>query len=623
MNEAETSERNDPVERFLLVFLPVTMIVDLGWKLFFSDPGGEWPSPTVTFLDVGFEVLGLVGLVGLIVRRLRSANRSGDAAVAWMFLASIGLLAGLGLLVLRLNGPSRTESRSRSAETRPVAPPASAEEKALLEKKALALKAPTGFWDAKWLMNAEEVKRVRPYATPDDTDHLEERTRWLGRPVTVSYRFTNDRLRHVIVTFSDSGTGADFEKIQSHLQSVHGSMPTPGKTKEELLSSVYEEDIFQTEHRLTPSEVEQVNFFLTTLPTGPSTEVVPPEFHEMNWQMDASVAAVNKADSQVNNTRLSQAAAAGAAEARKLSPEDLQDHGIKLRVLINALDRGIQRLSDPGFAARLEPFFSMIESRRIPMNGKRADFDLRRWQLLRQSYAAGYEMHKLIAENWDEWRAIESLPPEAEQKPWQKEIARFHGELKEVSDKLKELYPSPPSPKEKEQEFAKLKKELQGVHASFKSRWETLLGTRWAKTESEDPAEGKNYSFATMISGAVPRLRKLSREDLTEFRQAQRALLDSYEQAFRLFEELKKTGTDPFNLGVGLTGWYLTEAKWKACHHAHKVAYAQSELLEQNWEDWRRSGPNPKGAPKPWQKKARELENEFRSAMAASDAASN
>lgn len=462
------------------------------------------------------------------------------------------------------------------------------------------------------------VKRVRPYAKPDDGEHLEEKTKWLGRPVTVGYRFTKDRLRHVIVTFGDSGTKAEFEKVQNHLRGVHGSLPEPGKTKDDLLASTYEEGGFETKHRLWASGTEQVSFFLTTLPAKSSAEVVPAEFQEVSWQMDASVTAVNKADTQVNNTRLSQAAAGGAAEIRKLNPEDLQDHGMKLGVLVSALDRGIQRLSEPGFAERLESFFSMIESRGIQANWKRADFDLRRWQLLRQSYSAGYEIHKLVVDNWEEWRAIESFPPEPEQKPWQKEITRLHAEMKLATDKLDELFPSP---KAKEQEFARLKKELQAAHASFKSRWDTLLATRWAKTESEDPAEGRNYSFATMIAGAVPQLRKLSREDLSDFRQAQRGLLDSYEQVFRLFEEVKKTGTDPFNLGVGINGWYLTEAKWKAAHHAHKVAYAQSELLEQNWEDWRRSGPNPKGTPKSWQKKARELQDEFRAALAASSAA--
>jgi hypothetical protein len=273
-------------------------------------------------------------------------------------------------------------------------------------------------------------------------------------------------------------------------------------------------------------------------------------------------------------------------------------------------------LSEPEFAARLDSFFNMLESRGIQTKWKRSDFDLETWRLLRELWGAGLELHKLMVANWDEWRSVEAFPAEAEQKPWQKEMTRLLGEFTSVTKQLEELHPSPPSPEAKKQEFDKLKKELQAAHASFKTRWETLLSTRWARTESEDPAEGRNYSFATMIAGAVPQLRKLRREDLNEFRQAQRALLDCYEQVFRLFEEVKKTGTDPFNLGHSINGWYLTEAKWKAAYHAHKVAYTQSELLEQNWEDWRRSGPNPKGTQKPWQKRAQELQNEFNAAMA-------
>ena len=610
----EMSERNDNTERALLVILPLCSIVDLAWKLLFSNDGGEWPSPTVTFLDVGFEILGLFCLVALIIRRLNASARERDSAATSLFLPWVGVLAGLGLVVLRLSGPSRTELAPRSTETRPVTPPASVEERTLLEKKALALKAPTGFWEAKWLMNVEEVKRVRPYAKPDDGEHLVERTQWLERPVTIDYHFTKDRLRNVIVTFGDSGTAAHFEKIQNHLQSVHGSMPDPAETKDELLKSVYEEGGFQTEHRLTTSRTEQVTFFLTTLPSKASEEVVPPEFQEMSWQMDAAVASFNKAQKAVENTRFTDAAAGGRTALAKVSAEDLLDHASKQRVLLNAIERGIQRLSEPGFAARLDSFFNMLETRGIQTESKRSDFDLETWRILRQLWGAALEVHKLMVANWEEWRSIDGFPEEAEQKPWQTEMSKRVAEFNAAEQKLKQRSPSP---KAKEDEFARLKKELQAAHASFKSRWDSLLGTRWAKMESDDPAEGRNCSFATMIAGAVPQLRKLSRKDLSDFRQAQRALLDSYEQVFRLFEEVKKTGTDPFNPGVSLSGWYLTEAKWKTAHHAHQIAYAQSELVEQNWEDWRRSGPNSKGTPKPWQKRAHELQNEFRAAMAA------
>jgi hypothetical protein len=43
----------------------------------------------------------------------------------------------------------------------------------------------------------------------------------------------------------------------------------------------------------------------------------------------------------------------------------------------------------------------------------------------------------------------------------------------------------------------------------------------------------------------------------------------------------------------------------------YAIAYEQSGLLEENWEDWRKFGPDPKGKPKPWQKKAQQLQSEF------------
>ena len=100
------TERNDAIERILLVVVPLITIFDLGWKLFFPDDGGEWPSPTVTSLDLGFESLTVICLIWMSFRRLRSAPRPIDAVGAWLVLPVIGVLAGLSLLALRLSGPS-------------------------------------------------------------------------------------------------------------------------------------------------------------------------------------------------------------------------------------------------------------------------------------------------------------------------------------------------------------------------------------------------------------------------------------------------------------------------------------------------------------------------------------
>lgn len=605
------TERNNVIERILLVVLPLCMIFDFGWKLFFRDDGGEWPSPTVTFLDVGFEIWMLICLIWMSVRRLKSTPHPSDGVGAWMVLPVIGLLAGLGLLTLRLNGPSRGELPPRSTETRPVSPRPSAEERELVQKKALALKAPTGFWDARWLMSLEEVKHVRPRVTKDADGDLSESTTWLGRSAKVRYSFEDDLLRLVIVTFRDSATEADFDKTQNHLQSAPGNMTTPSKTEKYLLCSTYEEGGFEITHSLTADKTEQVTFSRSIASSQSSAAAIPPEFQEMSWQMEALLASYKKAETALENTRLSRTVPAGRSEVAKLGAEDLRDYEIKLRDLLNSIDRGIQRLSEPGFAAKLEPFFSMMESRQLKSNWKRSDFDLRRWQLLRQLSSAAHELHKLMVENWPEWCSIESLPPDAEQKPWQKEMTRLSGEFTSANKQLVELAKPTPSPQQQ------VEKQLKALHVSYKGIWNKLAETRWAQTVNEDPRDGKDFLFAAITPGAVPQLRKLSREDLGDYRRAQRALLESHEQVMSLFQEAQAKGLDPFNPGVDLGGAHWKLATWRTSLKVFTIAYAQTELVEQNWEDWRGHGPEPKGKTKPWQKKAQQLQSEFNTAFEA------
>jgi hypothetical protein len=96
------AERNEAVERILLVVIPLSLIFDFGKRLFFPETGAEWPSPTVTFMTVAAELGMVIGVAGLTFRRLKSYQGSGNGAGPWMVLPVIGLLAGLGLLVTRL-----------------------------------------------------------------------------------------------------------------------------------------------------------------------------------------------------------------------------------------------------------------------------------------------------------------------------------------------------------------------------------------------------------------------------------------------------------------------------------------------------------------------------------------
>ena len=344
----------------------------------------------------------------------------------------------------------------------------------------------------------------------------------------------------------------------------------------------------------------------------------PPELEKLGVRMGEVMTAYQKAETAAQDSRW---AKTDPGEYRKLPREALKEYIARLRELVDATDRAIEMLAQPGFEADVARMLSIAEARgeRVPKGDLKPDA----LRLLRRIYAGSHQVHLIVDANWEEWLA--NPTPGSDLKPWQKEMQALVSDI-QIADKehdaLVEARASAggvakPNPEPPKVDFTKLETELKAVHAAFKTRWDKLLETRWAQTESNDPREGRNCSFATIIVGAIPQLRKLSREDLREFREAQAALLDSYAQTFSLFQEAQTKGFDPFNPGVGLGGWYRNIASWRAAHRAHAIAYAQSELLEQNWESWRREGIPQKGKAKPWHKKAQELQGEFDAALNA------
>jgi hypothetical protein len=107
-----------------------------------------------------------------------------------------------------------------------------------VEKDAAAASAPVGFAGAKWLMHADEVRRIRPNTTTDADGDLVESMEWLGRPARVWYNFSNDFLVMVSVSFGRA-TEADYATTQGFLQGIYGRMPEADKTERYLLSSHY------------------------------------------------------------------------------------------------------------------------------------------------------------------------------------------------------------------------------------------------------------------------------------------------------------------------------------------------------------------------------------------------
>jgi hypothetical protein len=130
----------------------------------------------------------------------------------------------------------------------------------IVEEEAKALKAPTGFAGAKWLLTVDEVKALRPKAIAEGADHLWEEMEWLGRTASVSYGFNDGQFVIAIVGLSDA-TPATFDKTQKYLESEYGKMPAAAKTDKFLLSSTYKQGRFCIVHTLGPNKSEQVTIF--------------------------------------------------------------------------------------------------------------------------------------------------------------------------------------------------------------------------------------------------------------------------------------------------------------------------------------------------------------------------
>jgi hypothetical protein len=100
-------------DRVWVVVLAGTLVVRF---LFALMPTDQLPSPTLKAITILIELAMVIGLIGSGVRVLRpqTAGRS-----MWGFVLVIGLLAGFGLLVIRLNGGPRVELPPRSAQSSP------------------------------------------------------------------------------------------------------------------------------------------------------------------------------------------------------------------------------------------------------------------------------------------------------------------------------------------------------------------------------------------------------------------------------------------------------------------------------------------------------------------------
>jgi hypothetical protein len=84
-------------------------------------PVDEVPSQSLNFLSIVLELAMFVGVVGMAPRILRSVPE-GASRGGWIFLAVVGVIAGIGIFGIRLSGGPRVELSPRPTVTTSATP---------------------------------------------------------------------------------------------------------------------------------------------------------------------------------------------------------------------------------------------------------------------------------------------------------------------------------------------------------------------------------------------------------------------------------------------------------------------------------------------------------------------
>lgn len=178
--------------------------------------------------------------------------------------------------------------------------------------------------------------------------------------------------------------------------------------------------------------------------TQVSTPALPADLKAMVSRIEGLVASYQKADTEVDATRWARTSAESGdpKQLAKLPRQELREYLAKQRALLDAIDRMLQFFAEPRVVADFNRIWSYAESQGLTGGRKRPDVDPRPWQLLRQIYGPALQLNTIIEENWEEWRLTKSPIPEAERKPWHKEVARLTAEVASARKELTQLLDS-------------------------------------------------------------------------------------------------------------------------------------------------------------------------------------
>lgn len=135
-----------------------------------------------------------------------------------------------------------------------------------VQQEAISQRAPTGFFNVKWLASRDEVKALRPNVIPETQDTMSEREVFYGRKAKITYYFQRDVVLMFIVTFLEPASSETFAATRVTLSKEYGSQSNTVASTDEYGSkecSATNNGRFTIDHclRFGTIKQEQIIFF--------------------------------------------------------------------------------------------------------------------------------------------------------------------------------------------------------------------------------------------------------------------------------------------------------------------------------------------------------------------------
>ena len=552
-------------------------------------PTDELPSSGLNALSIALELGLFIGLVAMAPRILRSLPE-GASRGGWIFLLVAGVIAGLGILGVRLSGGPRVELPPRRSSTSTAAeglPKQFHELLGSLEK--MNAKSASGRW-----MQAVATRDPAKMRTLTRQDLQEQRE---------LCRQMNERLEQIQNVFAQAKSqGIAFSTLSK----------IPGETRPEAFAAAH--DGFSATYEYLGVIDQHWDEWLTNPIPAADAELKP-------WQREvqrlADKAAV--AGRQFHALLQDAVPASLAGTETATLPKKLQEQIDRLMDLTAkvAASRWMTLKENPATASSrtredlhvIRDMYSQLhecaegalkvitqaQSNGIDLTAFHEEKALGRPEFYRaalQAYDATGAYFVQIDQHWDEWKAQPVAPDEKTMKPWQQEMKRLDAARLAASKEMQAAIHPSAAPSPAPPEVTGLTKELRDLGGAWNTSLDKLEATRWYKIDFNDPAQK----------------RTLTRRDFEEAGELQRERSEYQERIVKVLAQAKSQRIDVS--GAAEAGFLLPEF-WRGAQEFETLRLKQRKLIDQHWDEWLTSPETVNAKSKPWQREIKRLSDEM------------